>query len=250
MQAVPFLMWGSSINILARLQTWPGFDSQRREQFFFCATAWNRLWDPPASCPVTTEGKVAEAWKLTNQLHLMSRLKMCGAMPPVPRTASLSTDTTYLTSARSRLSEMLGRSDKQIARRVLEAASPTSVLRLWLLINYSLLFQVSVTNMLGIHLSAVYWWVTLYCFLFSPFFFNLCGGTLGTAASTGLLCQPRVIVKMIMQKQMECRLAEETEVLGENLPQRHFCPSQNPTWPDPGLNPGRRGGKPATNRLS
>jgi hypothetical protein len=49
---------------------------------------------------------------------------------------------------------------------------------------------------------------------------------------------------------MECRLAGETEVLGENLPQRHFCPSQNPTGPDPGLNPGRRGGKPATNRLS
>jgi hypothetical protein len=50
---------------------------------------------------------------------------------------------------------------------------------------------------------------------------------------------------------MECRLAGETEeVLGENLPQRHFCPSQNPALPDPGLNPGRRGGKPATNRLS
>jgi hypothetical protein len=49
---------------------------------------------------------------------------------------------------------------------------------------------------------------------------------------------------------MECRLAGETEVLGENLPQRHFCPSQNPTRPDRGLNPGRRGGKPATNRLS
>jgi hypothetical protein len=49
---------------------------------------------------------------------------------------------------------------------------------------------------------------------------------------------------------MECGLAGETEVLGENLPQRHFCPSQNPTWPDPGLNPGRRDGKPATNRLS
>jgi hypothetical protein len=33
------------------------------------------------------------------------------------------------------------------------------------------------------------------------------------------------------------------------------CPSAtlcttNPTWLDPGLNPGRRGGKPATNRLS
>jgi hypothetical protein len=49
---------------------------------------------------------------------------------------------------------------------------------------------------------------------------------------------------------MECRLAGETEVLGENLPQRNFCPSQNLTWPDPGLNPGHRGGKPATNRLS
>jgi hypothetical protein len=59
-----------------------------------------------------------------------------------------------------------------------------------------------------------------------------------------------VIVKMILEKQMKCRLAGETEVLGENLPQRHFCPSQNPTWVDPGLNPGRRGGKPKTNRLS
>jgi hypothetical protein len=57
-------------------------------------------------------------------------------------------------------------------------------------------------------------------------------------------------VKMIVEKQMECRLAGETEVLGENLPQRHFCPSQNPTWPDQVLNSGRRGGKPATNRLS
>jgi hypothetical protein len=73
---------------------------------------------------------------------------------------------------------------------------------------------------------------------------------IGTAATRGLLCQPRVIVKMTVEKQMECRLAGETEVLGENRPQRHFCPSQNPIWSDPGLNPGRRGGKPATNRLS
>jgi hypothetical protein len=49
---------------------------------------------------------------------------------------------------------------------------------------------------------------------------------------------------------MEWSLAGETEVIGENLPQRHFCPTQNPTWPDPGFNPGRRGEKPATNRLS
>jgi hypothetical protein len=52
---------------------------------------------------------------------------------------------------------------------------------------------------------------------------------IGTAATPGLLCQPRVIVKMIVEKQMEYTLAGETEVLGENLPQRHFCPSQNPT---------------------
>jgi hypothetical protein len=62
------------------------------------------------------------------------------------------------------------------------------------------------------------------------FFFYLVCEAIGTAATPGLLCQPRVIVKkMIVEKQIECRLARETEVLGENLPQRHFCPSQNPT---------------------
>jgi hypothetical protein len=55
---------------------------------------------------------------------------------------------------------------------------------------------------------------------------------------------------MTVEKQMDCGLAGETEVLRENLPRRHFRPSQNPTTPDPGLNPGRRGGKPATNGLS
>jgi hypothetical protein len=52
---------------------------------------------------------------------------------------------------------------------------------------------------------------------------------IGTAATPDLFCQPRVIVKMIVEKQMECRLAGKTEVLAGNLPQRHFCPSQNPT---------------------
>jgi hypothetical protein len=64
---------------------------------------------------------------------------------------------------------------------------------------------------------------------FFLFFYYLVSEAIGTAATPGLLCQPRVIVKMIVEKQMEFRLARETEVLGENLPQRHFCPSQNPT---------------------
>jgi hypothetical protein len=67
--------------------------------------------------------------------------------------------------------------------------------------------------------------VYVYFYLFIYF---ICE-TIGTAATAGLLCQPSVMVKMIVEKQMECRLAGETEVLGENLPQRHFCPSQNPT---------------------
>jgi hypothetical protein len=56
----------------------------------------------------------------------------------------------------------------------------------------------------------------------NDFFLILVCEAIGNAATTGLLCQPRVIVKMIVKKQMECRLAGETEVLGENLPQRHF----------------------------
>jgi hypothetical protein len=62
---------------------------------------------------------------------------------------------------------------------------------------------------------------------FRVFFFILVCEVIGTAATPGLLCQPRVIVKMIVEKQKECRFAGETEVLGENLPQRHFCPSQS-----------------------
>jgi hypothetical protein len=34
----------------------------------------------------------------------------------------------------------------------------------------------------------------------STFFFNLVCGAIGTAATRGLLCQPRVIVKIIVEK--------------------------------------------------
>jgi hypothetical protein len=69
----------------------------------------------------------------------------------------------------------------------------------------------------------------LYIFRYRPFFIYLISEAIGTAATPGLLCQPRVIVKMTVEKQMECRLSGETEVFGENLPERHFRPTQNPT---------------------
>jgi hypothetical protein len=71
--------------------------------------------------------------------------------------------------------------------------------------------------------------VTLgFCVRFFLLWFCEAIGTIGTAATTSLFCQRRLIVKIIVEKQKESRLAGETEVLGENLPQRHFCPSQNP----------------------
>jgi hypothetical protein len=45
-------------------------------------------------------------------------------------------------------------------------------------------------------------------------------GPLGTVAITGLLYLPWVIVRI--ENLVERRLAGETEVLGENLPQGHF----------------------------
>jgi hypothetical protein len=60
-------------------------------------------------------------------------------------------------------------------------------------------------------------------------------GPLGTAATNGLRCQPRVI--MMMEKLMEW-LAWETEVLGENVSQCRFVHHS------PHMLPGREPGSP------
>jgi hypothetical protein len=61
----------------------------------------------------------------------------------------------------------------------------------------------------------------------------------------GILYQSRMLA-MIVEHSVKW-VAGETEVPGEKT-----CPSatMSTTWPEQGLNPSRRGGKPATNRLS
>jgi hypothetical protein len=56
-------------------------------------------------------------------------------------------------------------------------------------------------------------------------------------------------MRMVVEQWVEWRLAGETEVLGENLPQRHFVHHKS-HMTRPGRTPDRGGGKPATNRLS
>jgi hypothetical protein len=70
---------------------------------------------------------------------------------------------------------------------------------------------------------------------------------LGTAATSGLFYKPHVM--MIVEQLVEWRLAGETEVLEKTCSSATLS-TIYPTWLDPGSNQGRRGGKPAINRLS
>jgi hypothetical protein len=52
------------------------------------ANAFSRLWDPPSTCGPFPGDKATGAWLITH-LHLLSRFRICGATPPLPRTATL-----------------------------------------------------------------------------------------------------------------------------------------------------------------
>jgi hypothetical protein len=61
---------------------------------------------------------------------------------------------------------------------------------------------------------------------------------IGTAATPGVLCQPRVIVKMIVEKQMECRLAGETESSRRKLVPAPLLSITKSHMTRPGFEPG------------
>jgi hypothetical protein len=87
-------------------------------------------------------------------------------------------------------------------------------------------------------------------YLFTYFFLSgMRLSPLGTAATSGLLYQPQMIDEGDCGAIGEMKIGRGNQSTGRNLPQRHFVHHKF-HMTRPGLNPGRRGGKPATNRLS
>jgi hypothetical protein len=76
-------------------------------------------------------------------------------------------------------------------------------------------------------------------YLFIYFYYYLVCEAIGTASTPGLLCQPRVIIKMIVEKQMECRLAGETEVLRRKPAPAPLLSITKFHMTRPGFEPGR-----------
>jgi hypothetical protein len=72
---------------------------------------------------------------------------------------------------------------------------------------------------------------------------------LGTAATTGLLYQPHMIDDGDCGGIGGMRIGRENQSARRKLPSATLS-TTNPTWHDPSSIPARRGGKPATNRLS
>jgi hypothetical protein len=75
-------------------------------------------------------------------------------------------------------------------------------------------------------------------------------GPLGTAANTGLLYQPHMIDDDVCGTIGGMKIGRGNRSTRRKPTPAPLCPPQIPYDQTPGSNPGRRGGKPATNRLS
>jgi hypothetical protein len=73
---------------------------------------------------------------------------------------------------------------------------------------------------------------------------------LGTAATISLLYQPQMIDDDDCGEIGGMNIGRGKRSTRRKPTPTATLPTTNPTWSDPGLNPGRRGVKPATNRLS
>jgi hypothetical protein len=74
--------------------------------------------------------------------------------------------------------------------------------------------------------------------------------SLGTAATSGLLYKPQMIDEDEFGAIGGMKIGRGNRSTRRKPVPAPLCPTTNPTWPDPGSNPGRHGGKPATNLLS